>query len=65
MNVGAHIITNQVTQILEAGEGTFDIPAIVAELIEGYDLTGESPSDTVVSIGDGFWSVVFRHAKDA
>jgi hypothetical protein len=64
MNVSAYMIRAEVDNVLIAIEGSYDVDAIVAELIEKYDVTGESPKDTIDSLGDRFWDCAIRHAKD-
>lgn len=58
-------IRNQVQQAVDASEGTYDVDAITRELVDTYDLCGDTPRDTVDGIESGtFWDIVGRHARD-
>lgn len=47
--------------IIDAQPGVYDLPAILADLIQSYDLTGDAPTQTVDDIGDGLWDIVLAH----
>lgn len=47
--------------IIDAQPGVYDLPAILADLIQAYDLTGDAPTQTVDDIGDGLWDIVLAH----
>ncbi|MFI6031627.1 hypothetical protein [Amycolatopsis magusensis] len=52
-------------QTVEAQEGEYDVRAIADELIATYDLTGESPAQTLEDITeDEFWTIVLKHDRD-
>jgi hypothetical protein len=50
-------ITYQVRQATDASEGTYDVDAIVAEIVQTY---GRVDVDTIDH--DEFWTIVLRHA---
>lgn len=52
-------LTDQVTRATDAADGTYDVPAIVAEIIEQHGAVDIETLDT----GE-FWAVVGKHATD-
>lgn len=52
-------LTDQVTRATAASDGTYDVPAIVEDIIERH---GAVDIDTLDS--DEFWTIVGNHATD-
>lgn len=52
-------LTDQVTHATNASDGTYDVPAIVADIIDQH---GAVDIDTLDH--DEFWTIVGNHATD-
>lgn len=57
-------ITAQVALIVEACDGEYDVQAIAESLVAEFDLTGDSPSQTLEEVNGRLWALMALHVQD-